>query len=293
MTHTPKIRELDIELLNDLFDMRGGWVLSFKNKTFSSFFQNEIGINIDDPSYSVEGSSKANRLRYFLRNSEPHLVVRTLLALWEYRVADQRRSGDPEKFPGAEKDFQALIDRLRGTQSSASTAPEQAPSPSLPAEATSRLKEELLAVSVLDPHPRGFAFERFLKSLFDAYGLKARSSFRLYGEQIDGSFQLNDDIYLLEAKWTNSKVDAATLRAFNSKVEDKTTWARGLFVSNSGFTDEGIAAFGRAKSVICMDGLDLYETLNLGLSFADVVSLKVRRAAETGNPFVRVRELNI
>ena len=34
-------------------------------------------------------------------------------------------------------------------------------------------------------------------------------------------------------------------------------------------------AFGRGKRVICMDGLDLYETLDRHLSFADVMSRKV------------------
>lgn len=40
-----------------------------------------------------------------------------------------------------------------------------------------------------------------------------------------------------------------------------------------------------------MDGLDLYEMLDKNLSFADVMTKKVRRAAESGNPFVRVRDL--
>ena len=70
--------------------------------------------------------------------------------------------------------------------------------------------------------------EKFLKDMFDAYGLSARASFRLVGEQIDGSFVLGDDIYLLEAKWTNDFVDTATLRSFNAKVEDKARWSRGL-----------------------------------------------------------------
>jgi hypothetical protein len=40
-----------------------------------------------------------------------------------------------------------------------------------------------------------------------------------------------------------------------------------------------------------MDGLDLYEMLERNLPFADVVSKKVRRAAESGNPYVPVRDL--
>jgi hypothetical protein len=39
-----------------------------------------------------------------------------------------------------------------------------------------------------------------------------------------------------------------------------------------------------------MDGLDLYETLDR-LSLEDVIARKVRRAAESGQPFVRVRDL--
>lgn len=61
--------------------------------------------------------------------------------------------------------------------------------------------------------------------------------------------------------------------------------------AHGAFSEDGLFAFGRGKRLICMDGYDLYETLDRGLSFADVLSRKVRRAAETGNPFLRVRDL--
>ncbi|TXH79160.1 MAG: hypothetical protein E6Q85_00625, partial [Thiothrix sp.] len=138
---------------------------------------------------------------------------------------------------------------------------------------------------------RGFEFEKFLKELFDANGLTGRSSFRLIGEQIDGSFECNGETYLLEAKWTNNQTDAATLRAFNAKVEDKSKWSRGLFISDSGFTDDGLIAFGKGKSIVCMDGLDISDMLQKNIPFFDVITKKVRRAAETGKPFIRVREL--
>ena len=144
---------------------------------------------------------------------------------------------------------------------------------------------------MLDPQPRGYAFEKFLKELFDANGMAGRASFRLVGEQIDGSFEIMGETYLLEAKWTNQQVGAADLRSFNAKVEDKASWSRGLFVSNSGFSEDGLVAFGKGKSLVCMDGLDLSDMLQQRLSFNEVLSKKVRRAAETGRPFVRVREL--
>ncbi len=141
------------------------------------------------------------------------------------------------------------------------------------------------------PQARGYAFEAFLKSLFDTYGLKARDPFRNRGEQIDGSFILASETYLLEAKWQNAQVAAADLRAFNGKVEEKAAWARGLFISHSGFTEDGLHAFGRGKRIVCMDGLDLYNVIDRRLPLGEVLDCKVRRAAETGRAFIRVRDL--
>ena len=86
-------------------------------------------------------------------------------------------------------------------------------------------------------------------------------------------------------------IGASDLRAFNGKVEEKAAWTRGLFVSESGFSEDGLFAFGRGKRVVCMDGLDIYEMLQKQIRFADVMSRKVRHAAETGNPFGRVNDL--
>ncbi len=138
---------------------------------------------------------------------------------------------------------------------------------------------------------RGFAFEKYLKQLFDAFELESRSAFRLVGEQIDGSFLLGDETYLLEAKWQNEQTGIGDLHAFHGKVEQKAAWARGLFVSYIGFSDRGLQAFGRGKKVICLDGADLAEAFTRELPLPDILHRKVRRAAETGAAFVRVREL--
>jgi hypothetical protein len=127
--------------------------------------------------------------------------------------------------------------------------------------------------------------------LFDAYAMAARGSFRLTGEQIDGSFVLSNEPYLLEARWQNTYTDAADLHAFHGKCEGKAAWTRGLFVSQTGFSEDGLVAFGKVKRIICMNGLDLYDTLRRGLHLQDVLLAKVRRAGETGNPFVPVSSL--
>ncbi|MHC8338926.1 restriction endonuclease [Pseudomonas sp. HLT2-19-2] len=65
------------------------------------------------------------------------------------------------------------------------------------------------------------------------------------------SFKLNRETYLIEAKWHGSKIGIADLHTFHGKLEQRAAWPRGIFVSNSGFTDDGVLAFGRGKRVIC------------------------------------------
>jgi hypothetical protein len=156
-----------------------------------------------------------------------------------------------------------------------------------------RLKSDLLTISGLQPRPRGFAFEKFLNDLFELHDLAPRDSFRLKGEQIDGSFQHDGHTYLLEAKWQNDPVARAELALLNETVTSKATWTRGLLVSYSPFSSDGLAAFesGRPTALIAMDGLDLYEILDRGLSLSEILRIKARRAAETNRCFIPVRLL--
>ena len=157
------------------------------------------------------------------------------------------------------------------------------------------LNARLLELHALTPQERGLRFEAFLSELFEVHGLAPKGSFRLIGEQIDGSFRLHGEVYLLEAKWHGPKIGVADLLTFSGKVAGKAAWARGLFVSNSGFTAEGLEAFGRGRqtNLICMDGLDLYEVLARRVSLVTVVDEKARRAAETNRAHVPFRELTV
>lgn len=165
----------------------------------------------------------------------------------------------------------------------------------LGAEKAHELATLLIEIAKLDPQLRGLRFEGFLNELFAGFGLAPRGSFRLVGEQIDGSFNLRGQTYLVEAKWHGPRIGFADLMTFSGKVGGKASWSRGLFVSNSGFTAEGLEAFsrGRQTNLICADGLDLYEVLSRKVSLITVLEAKLRRAAETNQSFVSLRELNI
>lgn len=153
----------------------------------------------------------------------------------------------------------------------------------------------LIEITKLDPQIRGLRFEGFLNELFMSFGLAPRGAFRLVGEQIDGSFKLQEQTYLVEAKWHHPKIGFADLMTFSGKVAGKAAWSRGLFVSYSGYTAEGLEAFsrGRQTNLICVDGLDLYEILSRKVSLVAVLEEKARRAAETNRAFVAIRDLNL
>lgn len=285
----PNIRSIDMLFLDELFEMRSGYVLNFSDRTMSRFFAEELNVDIDDPVYAVNGGSKGKRLRCYLQKVEIPAVVKTLKALWEYREAIRMRDGKAETVENAQGRLLSLINRLEGKPDAQPAG--EPPKPAYDRPRLLKLREDLIGFVQLSPQARGYAFETLLRDLFNVYGLQAREPFRLKGEQIDGSFVLQGETYLVEAKWQEAPTGVADLHTFHGKLEQKAAWTRGLFVSNSGFAEDGLAAFGRGKRVVCMDGLDLYETLSRELPLNHVLESKVRRAAETGLPFARVRDL--
>lgn len=183
-----------------------------------------------------------------------------------------------------------FIDNLPRKQHEAEVAP---PTEDVPEKVIQELKNKLLELSSLPPQERGFQFEKFIKDLFEAFNLAPRGSFRLVGEQIDGSFQFQGETYLVEATWQNEPVGNERLSFFSSKVDRKAKWSRGLLISYSGFSSEGLKAFttGKPINIVCMDGLDLSYVLEGKLNLCSVIEQKVRRAAESNHAYISVREL--
>lgn len=288
----PKIKPLDMKLLDLIFEMEGGFVLDFSNRTFSQFFLGELEINIDDPLFSTDGTSKARRFRSFLTLADTPTSVKALKALWAYRkglLANQQRD---EPVVNAEGRFLTLIQDLESGSSGNVVAGDPfAAVRTVSIDQAAELKQKLRDIHQLAPQARGYAFEAFLKELFEVYNLKPRSPFRNTGEQLDGSFEYRGDTYLVEAKWVATPVGAAELFVLQGKISEKATWARGVFISYYGFTDVGLQAFGRGKSLVCITGEDIYEALDKQIPFGDVIDRKVRAAAETGSVYVPVSAL--
>jgi hypothetical protein len=291
----PKLRPRDMMTVEDLF-IRDGYVIRFSegqtafgDRTFAEFFRDELNINIDDPKWSAEGSSKGKRLRFFLRNVEAATVVKTLKALWGHREIFRQRHGISESVQNAGERLEEVLAHLGGATKE--EAPVSARKNGFQHIKYDVIYRALLSLTDRPPQERGYQFEKFLKKTFDAFGLEAERAFRLTGEQIDGSFVLDGDTYLMEAKWQNERTGVADLHVFHGKLDQRAAWGRGLFVSYSGFTEDGLIAFGRARKVICLDGRDLSETFQRELPLPEVLRRKVRKAVEHGVTLARVADL--
>lgn len=255
-----------------------GYILDFSNRTFAEFFELEFDVDLYGGDYEAEGTSKANRLRCLLKTVDDGTAARVLRRLYEYRqtLPEPRRSTIR---PLGEGQLLALIGRLERGEPSSGLPPK----PVFDRRNYEMFRDRLNQMWEMDAHRRGYAFEAYLKELFDTFHLKARGPFKLTGEQIDGSFELGNEIYLLEAKWQKDKIGAEELHAFHGKLEQKAAWTRGLFVSFGGFTDVGLYGFGRAgKKLICMEGKDIYEALDRNIPIDTLLESKVRHAAEFG-----------
>lgn len=296
-----QLRPVELKLIDELFGMSSGYVLDFTNSTFADFFRREVGIDIYDDAYAFCGGSKGKHLRAFLTIGQPRAIAKALTALWEYRETDRLGRAQAETMVNARSRLSAIVERLGGASLAScelATDDVEAKSQSAPRafrvdEATlRRLEERFFALHEMsdEPHARGRHFETLLTDLFNAWGMDARGGFTVVGEQIDGSFQLGGDTYLLEAKWHRAKTDANTLHGFQGKVSERPEWTRGLFVSFAGFTEVGLQAF-TAKKIILADGMGIYEALARRLPIPDIIAAKIRHASEYRNPFERVRSL--
>jgi len=74
----------DKQVLEKLFQMGGGYVLNFSDRTMGEFFSEDGGVNIYDEQYNYASGSKANRMRGFWQGASDSLVGQSIIKLIEY-----------------------------------------------------------------------------------------------------------------------------------------------------------------------------------------------------------------
>lgn len=110
----------DRRILEEYLRMSGGYVLNFSDRTFGDFVLDSVGVDIHSDRYTLQGTSKANKLRAFWKIESDSAVGTLLLALIDYEGV-----ADPETIALASK-CQAVATRLLAGTPSLDSLREQA-----------------------------------------------------------------------------------------------------------------------------------------------------------------------
>ena len=121
-------------------------------------------------------------------------------------------------------------------------------------------------------------------------GLSPRGSFKIVGEQIDGSFAWSSRTHLVEAKWVKGPVGGAEFGAFFYKVQGKTADTRGLFLSINGYSPQAISGLNSKGDLrfVCIDGTHLLRATEYGWNMPRLLDIVWRHAGETGEAYLPV-----
>lgn len=113
-----QLKRSEMRIIDDAFDMHGGYVLNFSDRTFAEFFEDEFNIEIYTEKYNFNGGSKAKHLRAFVESEDAYNVSRVLRKLWEYKEGLPIKDIYPWEEPKQEKDVKTplfdLISRIEG-----------------------------------------------------------------------------------------------------------------------------------------------------------------------------------
>ncbi len=140
----------------------------------------------------------------------------------------------------------------------------------------------------------GLELEQVLNRLFELHSLSPRKPFKVEGEQIDGSFELDHEVYLLEAKWKQEPCPESDLLVFRGKVEGKSKFTRGVFVAINGISKEATIAITRGKqpNFFVIDGYDITMLLEDNVKLPDFLRRRQRLLADEGRVVVLFTELS-
>src|SRR3989338_9470144 len=75
---------LEKQVLEKIFQMNGGYVLNFSDRTMGEFFRDDVGVDIYNQKYNYASGSKANRMRGFWLKADEKFVGKSILKLIEY-----------------------------------------------------------------------------------------------------------------------------------------------------------------------------------------------------------------
>lgn len=289
--------------LEKLFEMEGGYVLNFSNRTFEEFFLENFNINIFNHKYDYASGSKANRLRAFWikeDNSTVGKLLQSFLKLWKLQ-RDLNNQIITLAENGLYEECCRIAERLMsGAQNSFHTQE---------AEESRRKKQEAskehqlsLLLKMFDEmamsneyQKRGFLLQDLLNRLFLIHEIPVTKSFQRNdgGEQIDGAFFFYGWHYIVECKWTKKLADVRELDSLLGKVNRSGRQSMGLFLSIEGWSVNvpPLLKQNPSKCILLMEGYDLRSVLSGQVELERLLQSKITKLNLESEPFFSATEL--
>ena len=155
------------------------------------------------------------------------------------------------------------------------------------------LNMALLAIeNISTPQAKGYAFEKYLNNLFKAFSLDPHASYRTEYDQIDGSFVLDGNTVLIEAKYRTNAIPKDDLILFSNKIESKSHFPKGLFVTYSPVDAKAIEYFtDRSARIVILTVEELFILCQNKYSLPKVLQAKFRALDEQGIIYKHVMTL--
>lgn len=288
-----KIDYIHRDMIEDLFEMRGGYVLNFNNEDFEAFIEEVLGYKVYSmPQYCR--LSKAKILRAIIKEEKPIYVGKLLVELTNYmQYKNLIKSSNIHTF----NKIKELGVLLMG-KSTTKPVKEENKSKAVHRDKNINLdavKDALLKIDdLLTQQKKGYAFEEFLTDLLDKYGLNPRSSYKTEYDQIDGSFQLQGLTVLMEAKYRKTAPSKDDLILFQNKLSHTSTITRGVFITLSPVDVKTIEYYQTiVKNFIVLTVEELFLMCLYNISLIDLLCQKFRKLDETGMIFVHLLTLDL
>lgn len=305
---TPKIvihKKLPFDLKNAIKDCL--CCLFYRKRDLLEFFES-VGCSSSDLRGTAEDITKAANVDVLLSNLEQkqdggilqkRQIIESLLSWTDYdsywftngsldpKVA-KKSVENLKKIMGKKTDQEKEVEEVRKRRDRANAIRVR----NLKLEELNQCFKDLCKMQE-EAQKRGYELEKLLLDVFEFFGIKVETPFKLAGEQIDGSFNFQGNNYILEAKWQNQQSANNHLYTFAFKIESNTLYPRGVFLSISGFSEEAINRISHNKKpqLVLLDAADLILVLDGRIDLPTLLEEKIKLAQTRGEIYVNAYKI--
>lgn len=267
------------QLIESVFDMSSGYILKLTNREFEELMKDVVAYNI----YAkYPRLSKAKMFREFLKDETEPYVGKAIIILLHYMEGNKMITEDIKDKTDILYEFgKKLLGKSKTQTNSKQQNPESEIKPNIDFD---NLNMALLAIeNISTPQAKGYAFEKYLNNLFQAFNLDPHASYRTEYDQIDGSFILEGNTVLLEAKYRANTIPKDDLILFSNKIKSKSHFSKGLFVTYSPVDSRAIEYYtDKGARIVILTVEELFLLCQNKYSLLKVLRAKFRALDEQG-----------